>query len=144
MAIGIYGFTFIRKVHLNKELLSRESEEEYNKFNSNITHEAMCGIDLVKCSVNFENGKLKTTEGLVIKRTAFKGVIKSTECRQRFIFFPMLIGCFKSQHDRDFTLTYSLDNGLTRSTQISFRPGYLGRKNGWRDFQADIVAWTEN
>ena len=127
--------TISRKIH--KENIPSESD-----FTSDITHKAKCGLDQYNCLVQFRDGKLLINDIIAIKRSRFRSLVKSTECRQRFILFPILIGCFKSQFDRDFTISYLADNDLVKSIQISFRPGYIANQSGWKNFQADFQTWT--
>ncbi len=120
-----------------KRVISPQSD-----FTSETLHIARCGLDLDECSVKFLDGNLVISDVFSISRTQFQGFVKSTECRQRFILMPMLISCFHSQYDRDFTISYTALNGLKKSTRISFRPGYSANQSGWKNFQKDLQTWT--
>ncbi len=146
--IAITGFGIISGVQVLNKKLSKSSKDSHtiaikeSSFTSNTTHEARCGLDLNKCNVMFKNGNLVINDTFSIKRSQFQGVVKSTECRQRFILFPIIIGCIKSQFDNDFTISYVEKNGLIKSKQISFRPGYIPNEGKWKRFQRDLQVWT--
>ncbi len=112
-----------------------------NNFTSDIRHSARCGLNLRSCEVRFNDGSLIVGSVLSIKRNEFLGLVKSTECRQRFLLFPLIKTCLQSQYDRDYTITYKTSNRLIKSTQISFRPGHFPDQRGWNNFQNDLQTW---
>ena len=130
------------KSELKNDHPKAETKIPESKFTSDNIHKAMCGLELDSCTVKFDDGKLKIGKGLAIKRSQFRGVVKSSECRQRFILFPVILGCLQSQYDKDFTVAYTTKNGLVKSTQISFRPGYFADQSRWKRFQVDLHIWT--
>tara|TARA_B100000700_G_C14736259_1_gene710811 strand:+ start:16 stop:531 length:516 start_codon:yes stop_codon:yes gene_type:complete len=136
-----YIFSFSERVTSD---VSRKNKLPPSNFSSDKTHKAMCGLNIKSCQILFKSGNLIVNEDLVIDRRQFRGVTKSLECRQRLILMPMFVSCFKSQYDKDYTISFSDENGLINSIQVSFRPGYIPNQKRWKDFQEDLKLWIEN
>ena len=141
----LFGLSKVAK----EEYLKRQSSDNSSigfksNFSSENIYKARCGFDLYRCKVLFKDGKLIINNTKEIELRSFKGIIKSTECRQRFILIPLLVGCLKSQYDRDFTIFYSVNNSLMKSIRISFRPGHIPSNKQWKSFQSDIKVWTKD
>ena len=85
------------------------------------TYEAWCGQDRNDCKVKFVGNRLVVNDGKGITKDQMTRIHKTLTCRQKSFgsFGPP--SCFKSQYDKDYSLSYDSSSGVNKTALITIR-----------------------
>ena len=99
-------------------------------------YDAWCGSDFNDCEVSFKNDLLSVNESSGITRNQLVSVTMERVCRQKSFggFGPP--SCFKSQYNKEYSITYKNSENQERTALISFR-----HEPTYKSFNRDFQIW---
>ena len=99
-------------------------------------YDAWCGIDFKDCKVSFKNDLLSVNKSSGITRNQLVNVTMARVCRQKSLggFGPP--SCFKSQYNKEYSITYKNSENKERTASISFR-----HEPTYKSFNRDFQIW---
>ena len=99
-------------------------------------YDAWCGSDFNDCEVRLKNDLLSVNQSSGIPRNQLVYVTMERVCRQKSLggFGPP--SCFKSQYNKEYSITYKNSENQERTALISFR-----HEPTYKSFNRDFQIW---
>ena len=99
-------------------------------------YDAWCGSDFKDCKVSFKNDLLSVNKSSGITRNQLVNVTMARVCRQKSLggFGPP--SCFKSQYNKEYSITYKNSENKERTALITFR-----HEPTCKSFNRDFQIW---
>ena len=99
-------------------------------------YDAWCGSDFKDCKVSFKNDLLSVNKSSGITRNQLVNVTMARVCRQKSFgsFGPP--SCFKSQYNKEYSITYKNSENKERTALITFR-----HEPTYKSFNRDFQIW---